>query len=60
MERDDDTREIKIVISSPGGSVQAGLALYDTIKLLKSPVTTIVCGMAASMGRFFFWQEKSV
>jgi len=43
-------QEIKLYINSPGGSVTAGLALFDTLKLLQSPISTIVMGMAASMG----------
>jgi ATP-dependent Clp protease protease subunit len=39
-------------INSPGGSVSAGLAIYDTMQFLKSPVNTICMGMAASMGAF--------
>lgn len=43
-------KEIKFYISSPGGSITAGMAVYDTIRMIKSPVTAIVMGMAASMG----------
>lgn len=43
-------KEITLVINSPGGSVDAGFALWDQIKMLKSPVTTLVTGIAASMG----------
>ena len=39
-------------INSPGGSVSAGLAIYDTMQFLKSPVNTICMGLAASMGAF--------
>lgn len=46
---DDD---ITIYIQSPGGSVSAGLSIYDTIKALKCDVVTVACGMAASMGAF--------
>ena len=42
--------EIKMYINSPGGSVSAGLAIYDTMQMIKSPVTTICAGLAASMG----------
>lgn len=42
--------EILFVINSPGGSVDAGLAIWDHIQLLKSPVTTLISGLAASMG----------
>ncbi|MDR2674421.1 MAG: ATP-dependent Clp protease proteolytic subunit [Opitutaceae bacterium] len=43
-------REITFCINSPGGSVTAGLAIYDTMKLISSPITVVVTGMAASMG----------
>lgn len=43
---------ISLYINSPGGSVHAGLAIYDTMQFVKSPVHTIVMGMAASMGSF--------
>jgi ATP-dependent Clp protease protease subunit len=43
-------KEITFYINTPGGSITAGMAIYDTIKLLTSPVTIVVTGMAASMG----------
>ncbi|MFL1897000.1 ClpP family protease [Aquimarina sp. 2-A2] len=43
-------KEIKLYINSPGGYVTSGFAIYDTIKALKSPVSTICTGLAASMG----------
>lgn len=46
------TKDISIYINSPGGSVIAGLAIYDTMQHIKSDVSTIVVGMAASMGSF--------
>lgn len=46
----DPGKEIKFYINSPGGSITAGLAVYDTMRMLKSPLTAIVTGMAASMG----------
>jgi ATP-dependent Clp protease protease subunit len=49
---DNPERDIYLYINSPGGSVSAGLAIYDTIQFLKSPVNTICMGMAASMGAF--------
>ena len=49
---DNPERDIYLYINSPGGSVSAGLAIYDTIQYLKSPVSTICMGMAASMGSF--------
>lgn len=52
LEADNPEREINIYINSPGGNVQAGLAIYDTMQFLNSPVATICMGMAASMGAF--------
>lgn len=44
--------DIQLYINSPGGSISAGMAIYDTMKLIKSDVSTICVGMAASMGAF--------
>ena len=52
LEADNPEREVSIYINSPGGSVSAGLAIYDTIQYMKAPVSTICMGMAASMGCF--------
>lgn len=52
LESLDPTKEICIYINSPGGSVAAGLGIYDTIKHLKCDVSTVCVGMAASMGAF--------
>ena len=52
LESDNPERDIHIYINSPGGSVSAGLAIYDTIQFLKSPVNTTCMGLAASMGAF--------
>ena len=49
---------ISIYINTPGGSVYSGLAIYDTIQKLKSPVKTIVVGMAASMGSILLLSSK--
>jgi len=49
---EDEKKDIKIYINSPGGSVTAGLAIYDTINYVKPDVSTICIGMAASMGAF--------
>ena len=46
----DDKKDIQLYINSPGGSVTAGLAIYDTIQFIKCPVATTCVGMAASMG----------
>ena len=50
LEADKSGEEIKFFISSPGGSVTSGMVIYDTMKLIKSPVSTICMGLAASMG----------
>ena len=50
LESEDPRKEIKLYINSPGGSVYAGLAMYDTMNLIKPDVSTICVGMAASMG----------
>src|SRR5213079_2671161 len=52
LESDNPERDIHIYINSPGGSVSAGLAIYDTMQYMKSPVNTICMGLAASMGAF--------
>ncbi len=49
---EDPARDIWLYINSPGGSVSAGLAIYDTIQFLKNDVGTVAMGMAASMGQF--------
>ncbi len=49
MEAEDDTRPIFLYINSPGGDVTSGLAVYDTLRLMRSPVTAVVTGIAASM-----------
>ena len=48
LEREDSDRDIDMYINSPGGSVSAGMAMYDTMQLIKSPVATICVGLAAS------------
>ncbi|MBI2798247.1 ATP-dependent Clp endopeptidase proteolytic subunit ClpP [Candidatus Saccharibacteria bacterium] len=52
LESEDSTADIKLYINSPGGSVTAGLAIFDTMDHVKCDVSTIVVGMAASMGAF--------
>jgi len=52
LEADNPGRDIHLYINSPGGSVSSGLAIYDTMQYLKSPVNTICMGLAASMGAF--------
>lgn len=50
LEADAPGKEIYFYINTPGGSITAGMAVYDTMKLVTSPITVIVTGMAASMG----------
>ncbi len=50
LEADDPEKDIQLYINSPGGSVSAGLAIYDTMQYVKPDVSTICMGMAASMG----------
>ena len=50
LESQDKTKDIKLYINSPGGSVTAGLAIYDAMQYVKADVSTICMGMAASMG----------
>lgn len=52
LEADNPERDIHIYINSPGGAVSAGMAIYDTMQFLKSPVNTTCMGLAASMGAF--------
>ena len=52
LEADNPERDIHLYINSPGGSVSSGMAIYDTIQFLKSPVNTNCMGLAASMGAF--------
>lgn len=52
LENEDPKKDIKLYINSPGGSVTAGLAIYDTMQHIKPDVSTICVGMAASMGAF--------
>src|SRR5680860_547879 len=49
LDAEDKTKDIKFYINSPGGSVSAGLAIYDTMQYIKADVSTICLGMAASM-----------
>ena len=50
LAREDDEKDIMMYINSPGGSVTAGLAIYDTMNLIKPDVSTVCIGLAASMG----------
>ena len=52
LEAEDPSKDIQLYINSPGGSVTAGIAIYDTMQYIKCDVSTICLGMAASMGAF--------
>ena len=52
LEAEDPSKDIQLYINSPGGSVTAGMAIYDTMQYVKPDVSTICIGMAASMGAF--------
>lgn len=58
LEAEDPDKDIQIYINSPGGSVTAGFAIYDTIQYIKPDVSTICMGMAASMGAFLLAAGK--
>ncbi len=50
LDREDPEKEIRLYINCPGGSITAGLAMYDTMQIVSAPVSTICVGLAASMG----------
>ena len=52
LDAEDSEKDISLYINSPGGSITAGMAIYDTMQYIKAPVNTICIGMAASMGAF--------
>ncbi len=58
LESEDPDKDIHIYINSPGGSVTAGMAIYDTMQYIKPDVSTICVGMAASMGAFLLSAGK--
>ncbi len=58
LEHEDSKKDIKLYINSPGGSVYAGLAIYDTMQYVKPDVSTICVGIAASMGAFLLAAGK--
>lgn len=58
LESEDPDKDIHIYINSPGGSVTAGMAIYDTMQYIKPDVSTICVGMAASMGAFLLAAGK--
>ena len=59
LDADNPERDVYLYINSPGGSVSAGLAIYDTMQYMKAPVHTICMGMAASMGCFLLAGGRS-
>ena len=59
LDSQDDKKQIKMYINSPGGSVTDGLAIYDTMQYVKSPVSTICVGLAASMGALLLTAGES-
>ncbi len=58
LEAEDPEKDISIYINSPGGSVTAGMAIYDTMQYIKPDVSTICIGLAASMGAFLLSAGK--
>jgi len=52
LESDNTSKPINLYINSPGGSISAGMGVYDTMQYIKPPVHTMCCGLAASMGSF--------
>ncbi|MDP8953339.1 MAG: ATP-dependent Clp protease proteolytic subunit, partial [Actinomycetota bacterium] len=52
LESQDDTKDIRLYINSPGGVVTSGMAIYDTMELIRCDVATYCMGLAASMGQF--------
>lgn len=58
LDSEDPDKDIHFYINSPGGSVSAGLAIYDTMQLVRADVSTICLGMAASMGAFLLTGGK--
>lgn len=58
LDHEDQKKDIKLYINSPGGSVTAGMAIYDTMQYVKSDVSTMCVGIAASMGAFLLAAGK--
>ncbi len=52
LEAEDPDKDIHLYINSPGGAISSGMAIYDTMQYIRSDVSTICCGLAASMGAF--------
>ena len=60
LEAENPEKDIFLYINSPGGSVTAGMAIYDTMKFIKPDVSTVCMGQAASMGAFLLSAEQKV
>lgn len=60
LANDDDRRDIVLHINSPGGSVLAGMAIYDTMRLIPNDVVTVAVGFAASMGQVLLRRDRKV
>ena len=60
LESEDPSKDISLYINSPGGSVSAGFGIFDTMQYIKCDVSTICCGMAASMGAFLLAGGKNL
>ena len=58
LEMEDPESDISLYINSPGGSITAGMAIYDTMKYIKPQVRTVCIGMAASMGAFLLMASE--
>lgn len=58
LDHEDSKKDVRLYINSPGGSVTAGLAIYDTMQFIKSDVSTVSIGVAASMGAFLLAAGK--
>ena len=58
LECDDNSKEVTLYINSPGGEVTSGLAVYDFMRVMKSPIKTVCIGTAASMGSILFLAGK--
>ena len=60
LESEDPGKDINLYINSPGGSVTAGMAIYDTMNYIKCDVSTVCIGMAASMGAFLLAGRRHI
>ena len=60
LDAENPGKDISLYINSPGGSITAGMAIYDTMQFIKSDVSTICTGMAASMGAFLLAAGEKV